>query len=168
MARTISTTAADTGVSTPTSLPLATTKPFMNSISVRRPLTTSWAMDERQFRVAPALGTGGVDRAVRLGLRAGLGPLVGGGSAELHHAMAEAQAHARRLRAQADGDLAAPGLGGDVASAEAGHGLDGVAHGIDAQLAPALAPQVVGGLRGIDDRQEIGHRLEMGGRLAVG
>src|SRR2546426_49728 len=51
-----STTAEETGVGTPRSRPWATTKPFMSSISVGRPLATSWAIDARQFTAFPEAG----------------------------------------------------------------------------------------------------------------
>src|SRR5437870_4393408 len=62
----VSTAAADTGVGTLRSRPLSTTSPFMKSISVGRPLVTSWAIDARQFRLEPSAGVSIVSSATHV------------------------------------------------------------------------------------------------------
>src|SRR5262249_39019033 len=79
-----------------------------------------------------------------------LGPVV------LWDREAEGPPHARALRAEMDGDRAADLAGGDVERAEPGHGLHGIAHRVRAELAPALAPEVRGGVGAVDGPHDLG------------
>src|SRR5213595_3853823 len=72
----------------------------------------------------------------------GGGPDLGLCASDLGNSQAERQPDARRLGAQANGDLSASRLSGDLEAAEARHGLDRIAHGIGAELGPALAPEI--------------------------
>ena len=69
ISRTVSTTAADTGVGTPCSRPFSTTYPFIPSISVGRPLATSWAIDAFQLRPLADFGVSISSSACQLSRR---------------------------------------------------------------------------------------------------
>src|SRR6185369_10182702 len=74
---------------------------------------------------------------------------------------------ARGLAGEVDGDRASDLAAGDLGGAEAGHALHGVAHGVGAELRPALAPEIVRRERAVDDLEHLGHLLRAGRDAAV-
>src|SRR6185436_17218656 len=76
-------------------------------------------------------------------------------------------ADARGLRAEVDRDRAADFARRDLEPAEAGHRQDGIAHGVLAELRPALAPQIVGGVRAVDDLEHLRELLHARRDLAI-
>src|SRR5262245_40995408 len=95
------------------------------------------------------------------------GPLIDGGAVELRDLVTERQPDARRLRAEVDRDRAADLARGDLGRPEPGHGLDGIARGVRAELGPALAPEVVGHQRAVDHLAHLGDLVGARGDLAV-
>src|SRR4029453_10975108 len=79
-------------------------------------------------------------------------PLLRGVAVELGHAIAEREPDAGGLRRKMNGDRAAHLARGDVGGPEPGHALDRIPHGVGAKLGPALAPEILGDLRAVDDR----------------
>src|SRR5712692_6285093 len=55
-----------------------------------------------------------------------------------------------------DGDRASDLAAGDLERADPGHRLHGIAHGVGAQLGPALTPEILRDLGTVDDRQHLG------------
>src|SRR5205814_7593953 len=99
-----------------------------------------------------------VERLVR-GASAGIGPLLDRGAIELRDLVAKGLAHPRRLRGDVDRDRTSDLARHDVVPAEPRHSLDGIAHRVRAELAPALAPEVVGGEGAVDDLEHLGELL---------
>src|SRR5262249_22661224 len=97
----------------------------------------------------------------------GRGPLLGGGPARLEDPIAERQHAEVGLWPEGDRDGAAGFARRDLERAEAGHGLHGIAGRVGAKLRPALAPQVVGGQRAVDDREHLGDFLDARGDAPV-
>ena len=74
--------------------------------------------------------------------------------------IAERVADPDRLAGEADHDAADHVVRVALVAAHAGRGADAVAHAVDAELRPALAPQVGGRLRAVDRREHVAQLLD--------
>src|SRR5215204_4457505 len=145
----------------PTFSPSRTTKPFRYSISVRRPLAMSWPIDGRCSGRTAALRRDPVLVArQRLGVAlAGAGDDLRRQVVDLFEPVAECLADADRLAAEPRLESPDALVLRHLCAGQPGRGRDPVRHRVGDELRPALAPQIVGRLGAVGDRDEAQHLL---------